>query len=303
MRSTAQLLGYGERERLVIVNADDFGLCHAANEAISRLLSDGFIQSATLMLPCGWAKEAALWSARNPKVDVGIHFTFTSEWDAYKWGPVCRTAAVESLVTEEGYFPKEAKTFERQADPAQVKTELIAQVQMALQLGLRPTHADNHMGSLYGLETGRDFLTQVFEVCAEYGLPFRLPRNLLTETGQVAPPELAELAKKRAEEAEACGVVVLDYLLGLPFAMQFNETYESYRAQFIQLLTGLQPGVSEIIIHPADPTEELNAFHTEAQKRGWDVRLLQDPEVLRTFEEQQLIRIGWRELQKLQMRL
>jgi len=303
MRSTAQSLGYGEQDRLVIVNADDFGLCHAANESISRLLSDGFVQSATLMMPCGWVREAALWSARNAELDVGVHFTFTSEWDAYKWGPVCRTAAVDSLVTEEGYFPKDARTFERQADPAQVKTELIAQVEMAIKLGLRPTHADNHMGSLYGLETGRDFLTPVFEVCAAYGLPFRLPRNLLTETGQVAPPELADIARKRAEEAEACGVVVLDYLLGLPFAMQFDETYESYRAQFIQMLAGLRPGVSEIIIHPADPTDELQSFHSQAIKRGWDVQLLQDPEVLRTFEEQRLVRIGWRELQRLQLAL
>lgn len=301
--STARSLGYGDQDRLVILNADDFGLCHSSNETISRLLENGGVSSATLMLPCGWAREAALWSARHPELDVGIHWTMTSEWDAYKWGPVCRTAASDSLVTNEGYFPKDCKTFERQADSEQVKTELIAQVEMALSFGMRPTHADSHMGSLYGLETGRDFLTPVFEVCAAYGLPFRLPRHLLMETGQLAPPELAEIAKKRAEEAESYGVVVLDYLLGLPFAQQPNETYESYRAQFIQMLVSLRPGISEIVMHPVEPSPELHSFHTQAEKRGWELKLLEDPEVLKTMEEQQLIRIGWRELQQLQLAL
>ena len=108
-----------------------------------------------------------------------------------KWGPVYRDGAVDSLVTNEGYFCKDSKTFERQADPVQVRHELIAQIKMALQLGVNLTHADNHMGSLYGLQTGRDFLKPVLEVCANYGLPFRLPRNLLLENGQLAPAELA----------------------------------------------------------------------------------------------------------------
>ncbi|EFM12126.1 YdjC family protein [Paenibacillus curdlanolyticus YK9] len=299
--STARALGYGEEDRLVIINADDFGLCHTSNETISDLLAGGFVSSATLMLPCGWARDAALWSARHPEMDVGVHWTTTSEWDLYKWGPVCRSSATSSLVTDEGYFPKDVKAFERQADPEEVKAELIAQLEMALKLGMRPTHADSHMGSLYGLTTGRDFLTIVFEVCAAYGLPFRLPRHLLTETGQVAPPELADQALKRAEEAEAYGVVVLDYLLGLPFGEQPGETYESFRAQFIHLLTSLKPGVSEIIVHPSAATAELQAFHEQAAKRDWERRLLQDEMVIRTMEEQQLIRIGWRELQRLQL--
>ncbi|MBD3918987.1 polysaccharide deacetylase family protein [Paenibacillus sp. PR3] len=301
--STARSLGYSDQDRLVILNADDFGLCHSTNETITKLLKDGAVSSATLMMPCGWAREAALWSARNAELDVGVHWTLTSEWDAYKWGPVCRTGLTDSLVTDEGYFPKDTKTFERQADPSQVKAELIAQVEMALKLGVKPTHADNHMGSLYGLATGRDFLTPVFEVCAAYGLPFRLPRHLLTETGQMAPPELASIAKQRAEEAESYGVIVLDYLLGLPFAMQPEETYESYRDQFVHMLINLKPGVSEIVLHPMELTEELDAFHTQSVKRGWELQLLHDPLVLKTIEEQKLIRIGWRELQQLQLAL
>ncbi|WP_274650705.1 polysaccharide deacetylase family protein [Paenibacillus humicola] len=299
----AQALGYGPQDRLLIVNADDFGLCHSTNQGIQQLLADGVVSSATVMMPCPWAREAALWSARHPHLDVGVHFTFTSEWDLMKWGPVNRGGATNSLVTGEGYFPKDTKTFERQADPVQVKNELTAQVEMALALGIEVTHADNHMGSLYGLQTGRHFLSEVFDVCARFGLPFRLPRHLLLEDGQIAPPELASQAAKLAGEADAKGVVVLDYLLGLPFHEAPGDTYDSFKADMIALLRNLHPGVSEIIIHPALVTNELLAFHGAPARRGMEMELFRDPDIRQTIRSEGIVPIRWRDLRTLQRRL
>ncbi|MDQ0057982.1 polysaccharide deacetylase family protein [Paenibacillus harenae] len=299
----ARALGYNEEDRLLIVNGDDFGSCHSVNVGIQQLLEEGAISSATLMLPCAWAREAALWSASHPELNVGIHFTFTSEWDAYRWGPVNRKGDSSSLVTNEGYFPPDCMTFEQQADEEQVRAELIAQVEMALQLGVKPTHADNHMGSLYGLTTGRNFLPIVFDVCASYGLPFRLPRYLLQEDGQVAPPELAEQAKQLADYAASKGVVVLDYLLGLPFRLQDGETYDSFKENMTGLLRGLRPGVSEIIIHPSVVTEELRAYHFHPEKRGMEMDIFRDPDILRTIETEGIKMIRWSELQELQHKL
>ncbi|WP_028610703.1 polysaccharide deacetylase family protein [Paenibacillus harenae] len=296
----AQALGYGEKDRLLLVNADDFGLCHSVNTGIRQLLLEGAVSSATLMMPCAWAREAALWSADNPQVDVGVHFTFTSEWDAYRWGPVHRKGSMSSLITNEGYFPKDSATFELQADPAQVKEELIAQIEMALAMGMNPTHADNHMGSLYGLATGRNFLPIVLDVCASYGLPFRLPRYLLQEAGQVAPPELAEQAKQLAMLADSKGVVILDYLVGLPFQLQEGETYDSLKADMLELLKGLRPGVTELIIHPSIVTEELLAFHFQPEKRGMELELFRDDDIKDTLRDEGIRIIRWSELQKLQ---
>lgn len=298
--SLAKALGYDEGERLLLINADDFGLCHSVNSGIQQLLSDGTVSSATLMLPCGWAREAAQWSARNPQLDVGVHLTFTSEWDLYRWGPVTRSGSTASLVTNEGYFPKDSKTFEQQADSEQVRAEIIAQIEMALQLGMKPTHADNHMGSLYGLATGRHFLSIVLEVCALYGLPFRLPRYLLQENGQIAPPELAEQAKLLASLADSKGVVILDYLVGLPFQLQDGETFDSLKTDMQHLLKGLQPGVTELIIHPSLVTDELNAFHAQPLKRGMELELFRDADIQKTLKDEGIRLIRWRELQKLQ---
>lgn len=296
----AQRLGYAADDRLFIVNADDYGLCHSTNNAIQKLLTEGVVSSATIMMPCGWAREAALWSARHKHLDIGVHLTFTSEWDTLKWGPVNRSGPADSLVTEEGYFPKDVKTFERQAEPEQVRAELEAQVRMALQLGVRLTHADNHMGSLYGLQTGRHFLNETLEVCAKYGLPFRLPRNLLLENGQIAPAGLARQARKHAEEADEKGVVVLDYLLGLPFRADQDETFDMLKSQMIALLRNLHAGVSEIIIHPSLVTEELRAFHDSPLRRGMELELFRDRDIQETIRTEGLIPIRWRELQRLQ---
>ncbi len=298
--SLAKQLGYGEHDRLLLINADDFGLCHSTNAGIQQLLLDGAVSSATLMLPCGWASEAAAWAKDQPELDVGVHFTLTSEWERYRWGPVNRTSSTSSLVTPEGYFPKDSRTLELQAEPEQVKAELIAQIEMALAHGMAPSHADNHMGSLYGLATGRHFLQIVLEVCAAYGLPFRLPRYLLQENGQMAPPELAEQAKQLGALADAMGVVILDYLVGMPFRLQDGESYDHVRSNMQQLLKGLKPGVTELIIHPSLVTDELRSFHEQPELRGMELELLRDAEIRKTLEEEGIQMIRWRELQKLQ---
>ncbi len=55
---TNRLLGYPAEARLLIINADDFGMCHAINEAIFHALKKGVLRSTTLMVPCPWALHA-----------------------------------------------------------------------------------------------------------------------------------------------------------------------------------------------------------------------------------------------------
>jgi hypothetical protein len=45
---TNRLLGYPADARLLIINADDFGMCHAVNEAIIGTLKEGIVQSTSL---------------------------------------------------------------------------------------------------------------------------------------------------------------------------------------------------------------------------------------------------------------
>lgn len=65
--------------KFLIINADDFGMSHEFNMAISNLLKNGNISSTSIM-PNGVAYEEALelinkYSLRN----IGLHLTLTRD--------------------------------------------------------------------------------------------------------------------------------------------------------------------------------------------------------------------------------
>ncbi|WP_199614349.1 polysaccharide deacetylase family protein [Paenibacillus alkalitolerans] len=288
------------KERFLIVNADDFGMCKAANDAVAHLLREELISSATLMTPCPWAPDAASLSRAHPEWDIGVHWTLTSEWGGYKWGPAAHGANVGSLVDGLGYFHAQSETVERNADPEQIRVELRSQVERFERLGLKPTHADNHMGSMYGLHTGRDFLLIALELCAEYGLPFRLPRRAAANPD--VPEALRALAARAVAAADRLGVAIIDELENPPYGKQPGETYDDVKNDFARRLSGLGPGVTELIIHPALPTEELQAITPDWEKRYWDFQLFGDPDIRGVLRSEGIRMIGWRTLQSVQRR-
>ena len=75
-------------DKYLIINADDFGMCHAHNAATFDLLKKGAVTSATIMACCPWAYEAVRFAKENPQFAIGVHFTNTSEWQSYRWPPV-----------------------------------------------------------------------------------------------------------------------------------------------------------------------------------------------------------------------
>lgn len=304
MVNTVQRLGYGKEERLLIVNADDFGLCRSVNESIARLLSDKAISSTTIMMTCSWSAHAVNFINETlPDADIGVHWTLTSEWPGYKWGPLCRSRSTLSLTRSDGWFPETAAEVEKRANPDEVQYELIAQTEAAIKAGLKITHADSHMGSLYGFYYGKDLLPIAFDLCARYGLPFRLPRRLMPIGGRTIPTELLERAKIRVRQADDRGIILPDYVIGPDYQLNAGETYDSVKAEGIHLIRHLLPGVTEWISHPSRLTDELRSFHGEAEKRGMEQRFWKDEDVRAVIAEEQIRFIGWKELQRLQASL
>lgn len=298
MSDLADRLGLASGAKAIIVNADDFGMCHAANTAITGLLDAGRIDSATVMVPCAWAPEALSFAASHPHLDVGVHLVLTSEWTRYRWRPL--TGSGTTLVDDAGYFPADVLTVEETAAVADVAAEVDAQLQAALDAGVDVTHLDNHMGSVYGLLTGRDFLGPVLELAARHGLPFRLPRSM---DGTGNDPVLQAKLDAASAAADALGVEIIDRLWTHPFEEAPGETYEQVRDGFVALLQSIPPGVTEIYLHPMVDDDELRAVvDVAAAKRGHELRLLSDPVVLHAIEEEGLVRLGWRALRDLQRR-
>jgi predicted glycoside hydrolase/deacetylase ChbG (UPF0249 family) len=101
---TNRLLGYPDDARLLLINADDFGMCHVINEAIFRTLKDGLVRSTSLMAPCPWALHAMHLLGENPDIPFGVHLTVFCDTVNYSWGPLTPGEKVPSLIDEAGYF-------------------------------------------------------------------------------------------------------------------------------------------------------------------------------------------------------
>ena len=50
-------LGYPANARLLIIHADDFGMSHSVDRAISQALEHGWVTSASVVVPCPWFPE------------------------------------------------------------------------------------------------------------------------------------------------------------------------------------------------------------------------------------------------------
>src|SRR5580700_5429675 len=127
-KSVQERLGYPATARLLILHADDFGMNHSVNRATAEALENHWITSASILVPCPWFLEAADFAKAHPDLDLGIHQALNSEWTTFRWGPVTSKDQVPTLLDDQGYLPLDTPVVGKTANPAQVETELRAQV-------------------------------------------------------------------------------------------------------------------------------------------------------------------------------
>ena len=169
----------------MIINGDDTGMCHAANEATFDALERGLLTSATIMVPCPWFNEVANYARRHPDKNFGIHLCHTSEWGLYRWGPVAPRAKVPGLIDPEGCLWRSVEEVYAHSSPAEALEEARAQIKKALAAGIDVTHLDSHMGTLqYDLR----YLDAYLQAAVEFALPVRMASQATLE--RFGQPEL-----------------------------------------------------------------------------------------------------------------
>jgi predicted glycoside hydrolase/deacetylase ChbG (UPF0249 family) len=235
------------------------------------------------MVPCPWFPEAADYAKSHPDVDFGLHLTLTSERVYYRWGPVATRDKVPSLVDSNGYFHHDWDQHPR-IHPRDVETELRAQIERALAMGVRPTHFDSHQYRL--IENGKD----IFEVFVRLGHEYKVPIFVTRDWFAEHPYLEASLGPND---------LVLDHTVTISPDVPPEKWADFYR----DALKNLQPGVTEFVIHVGLDSEELRAFSRERPTWGaaWrqrDFDVFMSKEFRALLEEQRVKLITWRELGK-----
>lgn len=126
----------------LIIQGDDFGMCHAVNTGTVRAFTDGVVTQASTMVPCPWFPEAAAL-AREHSLPLGLHSTLTCEWDHLRWTPLTAGA---SLRGDDGLTFHRTVPGAMSADAGEATAELEAQVDRFHAAGLELTYVDVHMG-------------------------------------------------------------------------------------------------------------------------------------------------------------
>jgi chitin disaccharide deacetylase len=259
---TNELLGYPPDARLLILNADDFGMYQAVNEATLRTLKEGMVRSTTLMAPCPWALHAMQLLGDNPDIAFGVHLTVICDLVNYKYGPLTPMEKVPSLIDEAGYFYSSERIpeFLALAKLDELEVEFRAQIETVLSARLKPTHLDWHC-----LHSGgrADIFDMTLGLAKEYGLALRVAERPLIE------------------KLQSQGLPTDDYDLLDSFRVDTVDKSACYA----QMLRDLPVGLSEWAVHPSLGNAESQAI----DPGGWQVRQT-DFDFLMSLEARKLIR-------------
>ena len=270
----AQRLGYSGEDKLVIINADDLGSCHSANVGVFECLATGTVTSATLMVPCPWAREA---SSRYRGQDIGVHLTLNAEYELYRWGPI---TYAPSLLGGDGGFPRTVQDVWDHADLDEVRRECRAQIERAILWGFDVSHLDAHMATL---QLRPEFFDVYLELALEFGLPLRM----------VSPATERYVGFPARAVAAAEGAVFTDHFRLVP-GVGSREIFE-------RDIATLRPGVTELHLHPAVDSAELRSLATDDwAARVDDRRIICDEDwVRRSLDLVGATLIGYRPLRDL----
>jgi predicted glycoside hydrolase/deacetylase ChbG (UPF0249 family) len=137
--------------RVLIVNADDFGLSSGVNRGVARAHDEGIVTSTSAMVRQDAIEEAAALARARPRLSVGLHVDL-SEW-VYRDG---EWVSLYEIVVGE--------------DRAAVEAEVAAQLASFVSLfGRQPTHLDSHQHR----HLEEPVLSVVVEVGKRLGIPVR----------------------------------------------------------------------------------------------------------------------------------
>jgi predicted glycoside hydrolase/deacetylase ChbG (UPF0249 family) len=172
----------------LIVNADDLGIHPSINAGILSAHRHGIVTSASMLMTTPYLAETVA-QVRTGTLPVGIHLSLTLGRS------VAELRDVPNLVDESNGFRWSSRQLllnrfagNQQGLVAQIRREFEAQLSLALDHGLRPTHADSHQH----VHMNPRIFPVVEELLSRFGI-----RQLRYSREIVSPRAIAGLMRQR----------------------------------------------------------------------------------------------------------
>jgi hypothetical protein len=287
----AEKLGWPKGAKLLIMHVDDAGMSHDSNLGTIKAIEEGAANSFSVMMPCPWVPEILRYIEKNPETDAGLHLTLNAEWDLYRWGPLAGKPTVPGLVDEEGAMWPQVEDVVEHATADEVEKEIRAQVDRALAAGFRPTHLDSHMGTIFG---SLEFVQRYIKVGMETQIPIMFPGGHCTYIAAQNPDWPLAMIQQVAKQVWDSGLPVLDDLHNYSYEWKREDKVESY----VEIIRSLKPGVTMMINHCTDPTENFPVISGSTQTRLGDLEAMLHRDIKKAIEEEGIIMTTWRELKE-----
>lgn len=281
-------LGYSDTDRLVIIHTDDIGMCHASVQAFKDLWQFGTITSGAVMVPCPWFPAVAKMCREHPDMDMGVHVTLNSEWEAYRWRPLSTLDPASGLLDDHGYFHQWQPQVYENARPEAVEAEVNAQIERAIAAGIDVTHVDSHMGTIMSPL----FIQSYIQAASIRFLPNMLPRTdakgieimgIGADEMQVYEPIMQQLLD--------LGVPMLEGFISMPL-MEPKGQLETAKEH----LGSLPQGITHFILHPSIDTAELRSIAPDWESRVENYKTFMSDELKKFIESEDITLIGYRQI-------
>ena len=159
--------------KLLIVNADDYGLTEGISRGILHAHREGIVTSTSAIALGPAYPKVARWLADEGDLGVGVHLAAVGEDP-----PLLSAGEIPSLVSRRGHLCATYNEFVGRAllgrvNPAELCLEFTAQLQSVQELGIPITHLDAHQH----LQLWPSVCSVVIDLATRFGIPaVRVPR-------------------------------------------------------------------------------------------------------------------------------
>jgi chitin disaccharide deacetylase len=268
---SGELLGYPPDARVLIINADDFGMYPSVNNAVLQSIENGIASSCSLMPPCPGGRQALQLLEERPHIPFGVHLTLVCDFDTSPWQPLAAVEKVPSLLDGNGrlFSPVTKAQLLAQARLDEVELELRSQIEAVLATGLTPTHLDWHALA----DGGRE---DIFDLGLALAEEYRLAARVWLARGR--------------RVARQHGLPVVDH----DFLDSFSLDVETKGRRYLQLLHELPAGLSEWAVHPGPSDAVSRKIDIGWRVRRTDLEFLISPEAREAVRREGIMIIDYR---------